>query len=52
LFSNSATSQSDSEKDSILSYTQQLVNGIADGDTTAWAKYLDDSCIITSEDAR
>jgi hypothetical protein len=48
LFSPKALSQT-TNKDSILFYTQQLVNGIAVGDTTAWNSYLDDSCLITSE---
>ena len=48
LFSPIAFSQT-TNKDSILFYTQQLVNGIAVGDTTAWNLYLDDSCLITSE---
>ena len=45
-----ASSQNTMDKDSIRAYTQQLLDGIALGDTTAWSKYLDDSCIITSED--
>ena len=48
LFSSIALSQS-TNKDSILFYTQQLVNGIAAGDTSAWNLYLDDSCLITNE---
>jgi hypothetical protein len=48
LLSSISLSQT-SGKDSILFYTQQLVNGIAAGDTTAWNLYLDDSCMITSE---
>ena len=48
LFSPIALSQT-TNKDSILFYTQQLVNGIAVGDTTAWNLYLDDSCLITTE---
>jgi hypothetical protein len=48
LLSSISLSQT-SGKDSILLYTQQLVNGIAAGDTTAWNLYLDDSCMITSE---
>ena len=48
LSSLKALSQA-ANKDSILFYTQQLVNGIAVGDTTAWNSYLDDSCLITSE---
>jgi len=48
LLSSISLSQT-SDKDSILFYTQQLVNGIAAGDTTAWNLYLDDSCMITSE---
>jgi hypothetical protein len=39
-----------SDKDSILNFTQKLVDGIATGDTSAWIKYLDDSCMVTSED--
>ena len=45
-----ADAQHTTDKDSILFYTQNLLDGIAIGDTTAWTKYLDDSCIITSED--
>ncbi len=45
-----ANAQKNADKDSIIAFTQQLINGIANGDTTAWSKYLDDSCIITSED--
>ena len=48
LFNPKALSQT-TNKDSILFYTQQLVNGIAVGDTTAWNSYLDDSCLITNE---
>ena len=47
---NKASSQNPADKDSIIFYTQQLIDGIANGDATAWTKYLDDSCIITSED--
>jgi Domain of unknown function (DUF4440) len=48
LFSSGTLSQT-TNRDSILFYTQQLINGIAAGDTTAWNSYLDDSCLITSE---
>lgn len=48
MFSTIALSQT-MNKDSIVFYTQQLINGIAVGDTTAWNSYLDDSCLITSE---
>jgi hypothetical protein len=37
-------------RDSIRSYTQQLIDGIATGNAAAWEKYLDDSCLITTED--
>jgi uncharacterized protein DUF4440 len=50
IYSSKSNSQSSPDKDSITHYAQQLIDGIANGDTTAWAKYLDDSCIITSED--
>src|ERR1019366_7271190 len=49
-FNYQANSQSNTDKDSIILYTQELLDGIATGDTTAWAKFLEDSCIITSED--
>jgi Domain of unknown function (DUF4440) len=39
-----------SDKDLILNVTQKLLDGIATGDTSVWIKYLDDSCVITSED--
>ena len=41
--------QTITDNDSIKLFTQELINGIANGDTTGWAKYLDDRCIITSE---
>lgn len=44
-----ANAQTITDNDSIKAFTQELINGIANGDTTAWAKYLDDKCIITSE---
>jgi hypothetical protein len=47
-FSPVALSQT-TNRDSIFLYTQLLLNGIASGDTTAWNLYLDDSCMITSE---
>lgn len=47
--SYNANAQKNADKDSITSFAQQLIDGIANGDTTAWAKYLDDSCIISSE---
>jgi hypothetical protein len=48
MFNFTARSQS-GDKDSILFYTQQLIDGIAAGNTNPWNKYLDESCIITSE---
>lgn len=45
-----AQSQKNADTDSIRGFTQQLIDGIATGDTSAWSKYLDESCIITSED--
>ena len=48
LFSPNALSQA-ANKDSIIYFTQQLINGIATGDTTAWNLYLDDSCLVTGE---
>jgi hypothetical protein len=50
LFSTHVYSQYSSDKDSIRSYTQQLLDGVATGESEAWEKYLDDGCLITSED--
>jgi Domain of unknown function (DUF4440) len=44
-----ADAQTSSPTDSILLYTQQLLDGVTTGDTGVWKKYLDDSCIITPE---
>ncbi len=48
-FSFPALSQNLNDKDSILIYTQQLLDGIATSDKSAWNNYPDDSFIITSE---
>jgi hypothetical protein len=40
LFSQETRAEN-SDKDSILNFTQKLVDGIATGDTSAWIKYLD-----------
>jgi hypothetical protein len=49
LFSGFSAISQNPDTDSIARYTQRLISGIATGDTSSWHEYLDDSCLITSE---
>jgi hypothetical protein len=50
LFYSHVYPQYSSDKDSVRSYTQLLLDGVATGESEAWEKYLDAGCLITSED--
>lgn len=50
FINRSVIAQTVNDTVSILSYTQQLLDGISTGDTSTWNKYLDDKCILTIED--
>ena len=52
LLCQRSNAQSSTAADSILLYTQRLLDAITTGDTSAWNRYLDDSCVITPENGR